>query len=411
MQSSSVAGTDTGKTRYNNEDSFFADDTSGLYAVADGVGGANAGEMASRLFCDVVGEYRDAFSQALSSRGDDATVRRELLALMEQLFQRATDRIYQLSQKNPEYRGMATTGIVLAVGPRGAVLGHVGDSRAYLLRGDEAQRLTVDHTLAQEMVSQGLLQPQEVENFAHKNVLARAVGQLPGVRVDTAWLDIAEGDRVLLCSDGLYRYFTDVELASVVSDGVSAAIDAANAAGGLDNVTAVIVSAESGSASRRRDVGLHTQSKVMAIQNLFLFKYLNYQEMVSVLKVVYERHFAPGEVICREGDRGDAMFIVFGGAVDVSRGAVHLTTVGPGGHFGEVAFMDGQPRSATAIAREPTTVLVIDRNDFHALTRTDPAVACKLLWCFVLNLSDRVRDLTDSLAQRLPGALDGTPPR
>ncbi len=405
MRASSAARTDTGRQRYNNEDCYFADDEAGLYAVADGVGGSNAGEIASRLFCDVLSEHRETFRVLLSGPDQDGSARREVLALMDNVFQRASERIYHLAQRHPEYRGMATTGVVLAVGDRGAVLGHVGDSRAYLFRPGDTRRLTVDHTLAQEMVSQGLLRADEVDAFTHTGVLARAVGPLPTVRVDTAWLDVAPGDRILLCTDGLYRYFDDADLGGVVSKGLPAAVDAANAAGGADNITAVEVSFQSETESRRREVGIHTQSKVSAIQNLFLFKYLSYQELVQVLKIVFERHFAPGEIVCREGERGESMYIVFTGSVDVYKdgdgpgNGVLLTTVAPGGHFGEVAFMDGQARSATVVAREPSTLLVIERSDFHSLTRTDPTIACKLLWCFVLNLSDRIRDLTLALAK------------
>ena len=392
MQVEAFGKSDPGRVRPKNEDSYLVDSEAGLYVVADGVGGSRAGAMASRLFCDVVKQHREVFKKALAEPHGEAT-RHELLQLMENVFNLASERIYRLSERRSEYRGMATTGVILAVGQGGAVLGHVGDSRAYHITGKAIRQLTVDHSLAQEMLNQGLIREDELETFPHRNVLARAVGQLPTVRVDTAWLDVAAGDAVLLCTDGLFRYYDDDELMQTVEQGLEYAIELANERGGEDNLTAVLV----------RSVGapephetLDTQAKIVCIQSLFLFRYLNYPELVRVLKIVYERHFANGEVIFHEGEPGDAMYLVVAGSVAVRKGHHHLTTVGTGGHFGELAFMDGHPRSATVLATEPTTVLQITRDDFRALTRTEPVIASKLLWCFVLNMAGRLRDLSRS---------------
>jgi CRP-like cAMP-binding protein len=127
---------------------------------------------------------------------------------------------------------------------------------------------------------------------------------------------------------------------------------------------------------------------------MFLFRYLSYQELLRILKIVYEEHYERGKPIFKEGELGDALYLVFAGSVDIRKGSYHLTTIGPGGHFGELAFMDGNPRSATVVATEPTTVLTVRRDEFRDLTRTDPEIASKLLWCFVLNLSGRLRDLS-----------------
>ncbi len=396
MQVTSFAGTDVGKTRYVNEDAFYRDDDAGLYAVADGVGGSRAGERASAMFCEVLEEFSAPVKAALHRDGSDPDRRQELLGLVERIFQVASDRIYRKAERDPSCRGMATTGVVLAIGPAGAVLGHVGDSRAYLMRHNSTQRMTVDHTLAQEMLNQGLIKQSELETFPHRNVLARAVGQLPTVRVDTAWLDVGDGDTVFLCSDGLYNN-CDHDLRELLEKGgTKGAIDAANARGGEDNITCVMVQIESEHAADDPDENLDTQSKLMCIQNLFLFRYLNEQELVRVLKIVYDQHYKSGAVVFKEGDPGDAMYLVFSGGVEVMKGDHHLTTISTGGHFGELAFMDGHPRSATVSAMEPTTLLTIKRNDFRALTRTDPVIASKLLWCFVLNMAGRLRDLSSS---------------
>ena len=395
MELVASAKTDVGQRRYDNEDAYFMDQERGVFAVADGVGGANAGEIASQLLCDTVREFADRFHRAASRDGSVESVREELLSLMDTVYQTASERIYRLGEQESDKRGMATTGVILVVGRRGAVLGHVGDSRAYLVRSGNVERLTVDHTLVQEMISQGLMSDEDAASFPHKNVLARAVGQLPTVRVDIAWLDIRRDDSILLCSDGLYRYFRDSEIPTLLNGGVDAAVTKANEAGGEDNITAVQVTLRQ--KSREDDSQtLDTQSKILGIQNLFLFKYLNYQELVRVLKVVYENHYETGASIFTEGEPGEVLYLVFAGAVEVAKEGTKLTTVGPGEHFGELAFIDGAPRSATVTAKEPTTLLTISREDFRNLTQTDPVVASKLLWCFVTHMSVRLRDLSRS---------------
>ena len=400
MRLSSNALSDVGRVRKNNEDAFYSNDELGVYAVADGVGGSRAGEDASRIFCEVVEQHAAEFHEVLGSSGQDpGQLRSRVLGLMESVFQRATEAIYRMGERHRDKRGMSTTGIVLAVGKVGAVLGHVGDSRAFLMRNGREQRLTVDHTLAQEMLSQGLITQEELGTFPHRHVLARSVGQLPTVRVDTAWLDLGEGDRVLMCTDGLYGpYQRDDELCKMVTEaGLEAALNRANRKGGDDNLTGVVVHVSQTDAPEYDDqVTVDTQAKLLCIQSLFLFRYLTPEETVRVLKIVFEESFKKDDNVFEEGTPGDRLYMVYSGKVDVMKGEHHLTSIGPGGHFGELAFMDGHPRSATVTARESTTMLTIKRDDFRSLTRTEPVIASKLLWCFVLNMSGRLRDLSQS---------------
>jgi len=290
---------------------------------------------------------------------------------------------------------MATTGDLLLVGDTFAVLGHVGDGRGYLCRNGEVDQLTTDHTLAQEMVVRGLLAEDEVSNFVHRNVLARAIGQLPTVRVDTLWLDLADGDDVILCTDGFYRHFAEKELPGTVESGIDPAIRLALERGGEDNLTVLRVHVQRAEDAAAESMDM--KAKVVAFQKLFLFRYLNYQELVRVLKIVYERSYVPGQTVLNEGERGDELFLIAKGSMAVIKDNHHLTTLSTGSQFGEIAFMDGKPRSATIRALEDSTLLCIRREDFRNLTRTDPVIATKLLWCFVLNMAGRLRGLSESL--------------
>jgi len=396
MNVTSVAGSHRGRVLPANEDKYLCDDGARLYAVADGVGGSRGGDTAAQTFCDVVAEYSETFKKiGRQNLADHPELRRDVLQLVTQVFQTASERIYRLAEESPVLQGMATTGDLLLIGDTFAVLGHVGDGRGYLCRNGEVDRLTTDHTLAQEMVARGLLAEDEISTFAHRNVLARAIGQLPTVRVDTLWLDLADGDDVVLSTDGFYRYFAEKELPGTIDSGIDSALRLGLERGGEDNLTVLKVHVRHGLDVQAESMDM--KAKVVAFQKLFLFRYLNYQELVRVLKIVYERNYTSGQTVLTEGETGDEIFLVVRGKVAVFKGGHPLTTLSTGAQFGEVAFMDGKPRSATIEAVEESTLLCIRREDFRNLTRTDPVIATKLLWCFVLNMAGRLRGLSESL--------------
>lgn len=373
------------------EEAVYCDDDAGVYVVADGVGPPKAREAAARLFCDTVKRHRELLRGALSGAPGDKQGRERALKLIQWVFDRAADRIYSLAQRRAGYGGMATTAVLLAVGPAGAAVGHVGDTRAYLLREDALDRLTEDHSLADDMLQRGMIADHEREDFPARSVLSRAVGHSPRVTVDTLWLDVSEGDAVPLCSYGLYRSFSDLQLRDLLKGGIDRIIRAAIRRGGEEEATAIVVRVGAGGAGER---AVDTASKLRVVRKLQLFRFLSDQELVRLLKIVYERTLEPGEVLIREGEPGDAIFIVYSGALDVSKASHHLTVIERGGHLGEIAFMDGQARSATVTATRRTTILTFSRDDFRELAKTEPLVTSKVLWSFMLNLGGRIRELT-----------------
>lgn len=252
MKLTSVARSDVGRKRQINEDSFFRDDAQGFYVVADGVGGHNKGEIASREAVEqlrmwVYGAARDL--DALTERikaGDNECVW-EIRRLLESGVKSACYMVFGMAELDPEKKGMSTTMSALLIRANLAFAVHVGDSRVYRVRKGNVLQLTEDHTLINYKVKHGMMTKQEAEKAAGKNVITRAVGHKDYVQVDTADIDIAAGDRFLLCSDGLHGYFnTDREVADLCGDGdleecAEAAIAVANQRGGKDNITAVVV--------------------------------------------------------------------------------------------------------------------------------------------------------------------------
>ncbi len=223
---------DTGRARRANEDAYFA--RSPVFVVADGMGGAQAGEVASRLAIE-------AFERGLT---DGSGVSGE--ELLAERIQEANGRIHEMSQLTMDKAGMGTTITAAHVGEHDVAIAHVGDSRAYRLRGQEFTRLTEDHSLVEEMRRRGQLTAQEADEHPQRSIITRALGPEPDVAVDTrSWRGQA-GDVFLLCSDGLTSMIPEslvadiLRAASTLPDAGHALIDAANEAGGRDNITVVL---------------------------------------------------------------------------------------------------------------------------------------------------------------------------
>ncbi|HSJ94397.1 MAG TPA: Stp1/IreP family PP2C-type Ser/Thr phosphatase [Gaiellaceae bacterium] len=224
--------TDTGRRRLRNEDAFVCEPP--LFAVADGMGGARAGEIAARLAATALEEAAEGIS------GPEAVAK---------LISEANRRIWERSLADPETAGMGTTVTAALVDEKSGkvAIGHVGDSRAYLFRDGALEQLTADHSLVAELVESGLLTPEEAERHPQRSAITRALGTEPEVEVDAFTIDARPGDLFLLCSDGLPIMVGDSELRELVesvqrapAEAAEALVAAANARGGQDNVTVVL---------------------------------------------------------------------------------------------------------------------------------------------------------------------------
>jgi PPM family protein phosphatase len=222
--------TDTGRQRHANEDSYFA--RAPLFAVADGMGGAQAGEVASRIAAG-------AFEHGPRNDSDSAE------GQLEEIAQEANREIHQLAQKDSSRAGMGTTLTAAMLRDDEVALGHVGDSRAYLLRDGQLKRLTKDHSLVEELRRQGRLTEEQAEEHPQRSIITRALGPEPSVNVDTMTFPARDGDVFLLCSDGLTTMVPDEEIREILVNSkslrsaVNKLVDAANRGGGRDNITAV----------------------------------------------------------------------------------------------------------------------------------------------------------------------------
>jgi protein phosphatase len=240
------SATDTGRQRRANEDALLA--RAPLFVVADGMGGAQAGEVASRLAVE-------SFRRGLPNGGGEPE------RSLNDRIQEANARIYELSRSNAEQAGMGTTLTALYVGEDEVSLAHVGDSRAYCLRDGQLIRLTDDHSLVDELIRQGRLTPAEAQDHPQRSVITRALGPEPTVEVDTLTQRARAGDLYLVCSDGLTTMVPETEVASILSryaqlrDAGEALLKAANEAGGRDNITVILFRLEEVNAEDRVAAG------------------------------------------------------------------------------------------------------------------------------------------------------------
>lgn len=254
--------TDTGLVREANEDNFFISEMEALCVVADGMGGHKAGEVASKLAVDTIKKFYED-SLFLTQDGNESALRAKLpgwpfkLRRPEHTEERrlvqsvllANQAIYEHACENEESKGMGTTLVSAYFLATGCYLVHVGDSRAYRLRDGELERLSKDHSLANEYVEMGLLRPEEVKTFPYKNVITRACGLSETVEPESEFHTLQNGDLFLFCSDGLTDPLSDDDIRKLLKNNVDldqtceALLDAANDGGGPDNITVVLAEA------------------------------------------------------------------------------------------------------------------------------------------------------------------------
>jgi len=232
------SSTDVGRKRNHNEDSFLAVPEVGLFAVADGMGGHQGGEQASRIAVQTLREH-------VTELPDDAS-REQILEALCRATQASGAAIFEHAQHNPDLHGMGTTLTALWIQRGRAYLSHVGDSRAYLYRDGQAQQLSDDHTWVHEQVSAGMMTEDEAKDHKFRHVITRSVGFEREVVVDGAVLPVQPGDCYVLCSDGLSNYLPTDELGQIMCtnyyrDVPRLLVELANERGGEDNITVLVV--------------------------------------------------------------------------------------------------------------------------------------------------------------------------
>ncbi len=416
MNRKSWARTDPGRKRPNNEDALFVDDEMGLYVVADGVGGAAAGEQASQTAVRVIahaGPRLRRLVDAYDSQMDRDNSRRAVFDALQDAVERANGEVFTSAHSDPNLKGMMTTLTVALVSSEAAFVAHVGDSRLYLLRDGPLEQVTTDHTLAEMMVQAGRITRDEVSTFVFSNVLVRAIGEKPAVEIDLLYVDLMPEDTLMLCSDGLTGYASEDDIRRTLNserpDGPAARlVRLANAGGGGDNISVVVARLRAADDElithiTRIQPMPHTV-KADFLKNLIFCRHLGQEERVKLLRYVHEQIASRGEVIVRQGDDGQDLFVVVDGELDVFVDDIAVTRIGRGGHFGEIALVRGEKRTATVRARDEVRLFRLSRDGFYDLSRKDQGIAVKMLWALSQTLAGRVKKLSQDLVDVRKGS-------
>lgn len=230
------AKTDIGRVRTENEDAYLSSEE--VFAVADGMGGHLAGEIASATALNVL---KQELAKPKGSADKD---------LLVHSIKKANRAVYEKASNRPDQRGMGTTLTAMILKDNKFLIGHIGDSQAYLLRRGKLRKLTQDHSLIAEMVKAGQISPQEAENHPLRSVLTRALGVEPEIEIDLITGKNQAGDKMFLCTDGLNTMLSDSQIREIIAKPLHPKtlcrrlIEAANAQGGQDNITVILVEFE-----------------------------------------------------------------------------------------------------------------------------------------------------------------------
>ena len=405
--------TDTGAQRTKNDDSFLIDANLGLYVVCDGVSGHAAGDTASRMCAETVRKHVTDNAQALVRYRSDRSLanRAQLATVLRDAIHLASRKILAAAESDPAKRGMATTVDILLMAHDHAILGHVGDSRVYLLRGDQVHQLTEDHKVSHEMKKQGLWTPEDEKASPYSNVLTRAVGMGEFVQVDTLQVELMPGDLFLLCSDGLSDYFQTLapEFKGIVAKHSAEKknpdkfaesicqelIRFANSCGGKDNITSVVVSVDG---APQGNLALDAMRKSEVLGKVPLLRYLNYAELMKILSLVQLREYAPGAAIIEEGSVGTEMYVLLTGKVEIRKSNHTISRHDKGAVFGEMGLFDNAARSASVVTQTDAVAMAISRKDLLPLLRQEPQIAVKFFWALNQELNRRLRATSQDLA-------------
>lgn len=355
----------------------------GLFVVADGVGGNAAGEVASAL---CVASVLDGIDHVNGAADGESEL---VLAGLEAACSEASRRVYEAAGRG-EQAGMATTLVAVQVNPGGAHIAHVGDSRAYLIRGRKIHQLTEDHSFLNDLRRTGRGAESMPANDRRRHMITRAVGIFPTVQPSVAALELFEGDRLLLCTDGL----TDVVSASRIlelavdgdlDDATGKLIAEALSAGGPDNVTVCLIAPEVGAATRL------AEQRARMIETLFLFEDMPWTARLQIARILRVHGFARGDVLARQGEHGTSMFIVLEGQVSVRLGDLEIARMGPGEHVGELSLVDARPRAASVVAASAGGAISISSDALRAFVRREPELGAALQWKLLAVFAQRLR--------------------
>ncbi len=399
LQIQQAGKTDVGRKRDHNEDFLLVDKNIGLFIVCDGMGGHAAGEVASEVAAKAVLEHLQGEIRILETfeSNPSKSNRGKITSLLEEAIVHANQKVLGIALNDKEKSGMGTTIALVLVSRHGAFIGHVGDSRIYLHRKHEVHQVTEDHSLVNTLVQKGMLTKEQAESHPNANVITRAVGVQEYVEPEVVFLDTELDDRFIICSDGLSDYASknDLRKYSAGSDVATLPkklIDYANAMGGKDNITAIIVHIGTTETAPQPPQVVTATKKINALQRVPLFQNLNFNQISKLLQVIRVKKYKDSSIVVEQGSDSDDMYILLIGEAEVYMGTQPVAHLKAGGHFGEMGLIDKSPRSATVVTCSDAVMLILKRDELFDLLKRYPDLGMKLFWSLLRKMNKRLRE-------------------
>lgn len=376
---------DVGRVRTNNEDNSLADTANNLFVVADGMGGHEHGDLASGTAVESVRNYLHNAMTGLKAFAIDPSEERSrwVEQVISGAVQAANADVYNQAVQKGVQENMGTTLSMMIVLSSGrAIIGHVGDSRIYRVRNKEVTQLTEDQTLLMQQIKSGAVRPEDADKVPYGGTLLQAIGYRAEVNPDIYWTDIQPGDQFLLCSDGLSNYLIEDEIVTVFSKArgeqiVPRLIDCANARGGRDNITAVVVEVEDPN-DNLGTTQLDLSSDILS--QCPLFSGFEMAEIMRLLPLGQLRAFISDETLQIESGESQGLFMILAGRVGLYRKSTWLMTIGPGGHFGDFTLFDQRSVAETAVCEEEVRAILFPHEAIRNFTQENPELGVKLLY-------------------------------
>ena len=400
----SAALTQQGSRHVQNDDSIFTHEQEGIYIICDGVSEGGQGKLASELITKVIQEKLIKANSEFKKNESLLIGTKRLQAMqevMQNVFAEAQSTLSGLAQKNPLYKVAATTCIVLWFNGRFAILGHIGDSRAYLFRAGKLYQLTRDHSGLDELIKMGM--PMEV---ALKSPLARsltrAFGNAQFNQPDLLKIEFEPNDNLFLCTDGVYTALnTPQTMTAFVHDLIQELpmktwIEKCAKTSG-DDSSLIQIHFKNDEISDKKVVHtseIKASDRIHLVGKTPLSKYMDYVQQTHIAAICEIEKFKAGDTVIKEGDEGDCMYILAKGKMNIESKGKMLKEYLPDSFFGEIALVQKSKRTATVIAKEDSVLLSLLRSDLEEVFKKDPSIETRFYKAMLETVLDRVVTLS-----------------